>query len=227
VKTVILHGDLEEKIYMSQPDSFKVTRKENWACKLKKSLYGLKQSPHQWYKRFDKFMIEHGYTRSQFDNYVYFRKLFNGSFIYLLLYVDDVLITLKSKVEIDKLKAQLRTEFEMKDLGKAKKILGMEIQRDRRKGTVYLTQTQYLKKILQRFGVDGKTKPVSTPLAPHFKLSASMSPCTEEKHKYMVQISYANAVGALMYAMVCTRPDISHAISMVSRYMHNSGKGHW
>ena len=227
VKTVILHGDLEEKIYMSQPDSFKVTRKENWACKLKKSLYGLKQSPHQWYKRFDKFMIEHGYTRSQFDNYVYFRKLFNGSFIYLLLYVDDVLITLKSKVEIDKLKAQLRTEFEMKDLGKAKKILGMEIQRDRRKGTVYLTQTQYLKKILQRFGVDGKTKPVSTPLAPHFKLSASMSPRTEEKRKHMAQIPYANAVGALIYAMVCTRPDISHAVSMMSKYMHDPGKGHW
>lgn len=227
VKTAFLHGDLEEEIYMSQPDGFKVTGKENWACKLKKSLYGLKQSPRQWYKRFDKFMAEHGYTRSQFDHCVYFRKLLDGSFIYLLLYVDDMLIASKSKVEIDRLKAQLRTEFEMKDLGEAKKILGMEIQRDRRKGTVCLTQTQYLKKILQRFGVDGKTKPVSTPLAPHFKLSASMSPRTEEERKHMAQIPYANAVGALMYAMVCTRPDISHAVSMVSRYMHDPGKGHW
>lgn len=172
-------------------------------------------------------MAEHGYTRSQFDHCVYFRKLLDGSFIYLLLYVDDVLIASKSKVEIDRLKAQLRTEFEMKDLGEAKKILGMEIQRDRRKGTVCLTQTQYLKKILQRFGVDGKTKPVSTPLAPHFKLSASMSPRTEEERKHMAQIPYANAVGALMYAIVCTRPNISHAVSMVSRYMHNPGKGHW
>ena len=172
-------------------------------------------------------MAEHGYTRSQFDHCVYFRKLLDGSFIYLLLYVDDMLIASKSKVEIDKLKAQLRTEFEMKDLGEAKKILGMEIQRDRRKGTVCLTQTQYLKKILQRFGVDGKTKPVSTPLAPHFKLSALMSPHTEEERKQMAQIPYANAVGALMYAMVCTRPDISHAVSMVSRYMHDPGKGHW
>jgi hypothetical protein len=198
VKTVFLHGDLEEEIYMSQPDGFKVTGKENWACKLKKSLYGLKQSPRQWYKRFDKFMTEYGYTRSQFDNCVYFRKFLDGSFIYLLLYVDDMLIASKSKVEIDRLKAQLRTEFEMKDLREAKKILGMEIQRDRRKGTVCLTQTQYLKKILQRFGVDGKTKPVKTPLAPHFKLSASMSPRTEEERKHMAQIPYANAVGALM-----------------------------
>ena len=172
-------------------------------------MYGLKQSPRQWYKRFDKFITEYGYTRSQFDNCVYFRKLLDGSFIYLLLYMDDMLIASKSKVEIDRLKAQLRTEFEMKDLGEAKKILGMEIQRDRRKGTVCLTQTQYLKKILQRFRVDGKIKPVSTPLAPHFKLSALMSPRTEKERKHMAQIPYANAVGALMYAIVCTRPNIS------------------
>jgi ATP-binding cassette subfamily B (MDR/TAP) protein 1 len=135
-----------------------------------------------------------------------------------------MLIASKSKVEIDRLKAQLRTEFEY--LGEAKKILGMEIQRDIRKGTVCLTQTQYLKKILQRFGVDGKTRPISTLLAPHFKLSASMSQRTEEECKHMAQIPYAKAVGALMYAMVCTRPDISHAVSMVSRYMHDPGKGH-
>ncbi|GMP53679.1 hypothetical protein CsSME_00019075 [Camellia sinensis var. sinensis] len=211
VKTAFLHGDLEEEIYMSQPDGFKIAGKENWACKLNKSLYGLKQSPRQWYKRFDRFMMETEYTRSQFDHCVYFRKLPDGSFIYLLLYVDDMLIASTSKVEIDKLKAQLAREFEMKDLGEAKKVLGMEIKRDRKKGTVCLTQTQYLKKVLDRFGINGKTKAVSTPLAPHFKLSASLSPRTEEKRKHMAQVPYANAVGALMYAMVCTRPDISHA----------------
>ncbi|GMP66476.1 hypothetical protein CsSME_00035411 [Camellia sinensis var. sinensis] len=178
---------------MSQPDGFKIAGKENWACKLNKSLYGLKQSPRQWYKRFDRFMIETEYTRSQFDHCVYFRKLPDGSFIYLLLYVDDMLIASTSKVEIDKLKAQLAREFEMKDLGEAKKVLGMEIKRDRKKGT----------------------------------LSASLSPRTEEERKHMAQVPYANAVGALMYAMVCTRPDISHAVSMVSRYMHDPGKDHW
>ena len=227
VKTAFLHGDLEEEIYMSQPDGFKIAGKENWACKLNKSLYGLKQSPRQWYKRFDRFMMETEYTRSQFDHCVYFRKLPDGSFIYLLLYVDDMLIASTSKVEIDKLKAQLAREFEMKDLGEAKKVLGMEIKRDRKKGTVCLTQTQYLKKVLDRFGINGKTKAVSTPLAPHFRLSASLSPRTEEERKHMAQVPYANAVGALMYAMVCTRPDISHAVSMVSRYMHDPGKDHW
>lgn len=212
---------------MSQPEGFRVPGRENWACKLSKSLYGLKQSPRQWYKRFDSFIKGQKYTRSQFDHCVYYRKLQDGTFIYLLLYVDDMLIASKSKVEIDKLKAQLSSEFEMKDLGEAKKILGMEITRDRARGTIWLTQTQYLKKVLQTFGISDNTKPVSTPLASQFKLSLLLSPSTDDQKKQMEGIPYANAVGALMYAMVCTRPDISHAVSMVSRYMHNPGKGHW
>ncbi|TXG55684.1 hypothetical protein EZV62_020940 [Acer yangbiense] len=99
------------------------------------------------------------YTRSHFDHCVYFRKLQDGTFVYLLLYVDDMLIASKSKMEIDRLKAQLSSEFDMKDLGEAKKILGMEIKRDRAKGTICLTQTQYLKTVLQRFGIDSKSKP--------------------------------------------------------------------
>ncbi|KAM1696422.1 hypothetical protein ACFXTN_027951 [Malus domestica] len=227
VKTAFLHGDLEEEIYMSQPEGFKVAGKENWVCKLEKSLYGLKQSPRQWYKRFDRFMIEQKYTRSHYDHCVYFRKLQDGTFIYLLLYVDDMLIACKSKVEIERLKTQLSNEFEMNDLGEARKILGMEIERDRAKGKISLCQKQYLKKVLQRFRMNENSKPISTPLASHFKLSASMSPKTVEESQYMAQIPYANVVGSLMYAMVCTRPDISQAVSIVSRYMHNPGKGHW
>ena len=227
VKTTFLHGDLEEEIYITQPDGFKVAGKEDWVCKLNKSLYGLKQSPRQWYKRFDQFMIGQNYTISNFDHCVYFRKLQDGSFIYLLLYVDDMLIASRNQEEICRLKAQLSKEFEMKDLGEAKKILGMEIARDRQRGTLCLTQKQYLKKVLQRFGMSEKTKHVSTPLAPHFKLSASQCPKTEEEQEYMSKAPYSNAVGSLMYAMVCTRPDISHAVGTVSRYMHNPGKEHW
>lgn len=142
VKTAFLHGTLNEEIYMTQPDGSNVPGCEKWACKLSKSLYGLKQSPRQWYKRFDSFIREHKYTRSQFDHCVYFRKLQDGTFIYLLLYVDDMLIAFKSKVEVAKLKTLLNSEFEMKDLGEAKKILGMEITRDRAASTVSLSQTQ-------------------------------------------------------------------------------------
>ena len=84
VKTAFLHGDLEETIYMKQPEGFIVDGKLNWVCKLKKSLYGLKQSPRQWYKRFDSFMLSHGFNRSTKDACVYFKHLKNNNWVYLL-----------------------------------------------------------------------------------------------------------------------------------------------
>ncbi|KAH9705989.1 hypothetical protein KPL70_012076 [Citrus sinensis] len=155
------------------------------------------------------------------------RRLLDGAFIYLLLYVDDMLIASKNGDEIKRLKKQLASEFEMKDLSDAHRILGMEIRRDKKNGSVWLTQKSYLKKVLERFGMDDKTKPVCTPLAPHFKLSSSSCPRSQEECDYMARVPYASVVGSLMYAMVCTRPDISQAVSMVSRYMHNPGKNHW
>jgi len=154
---------------------------------------------------------------------VYYNKVPTGEYIYLLLYVDDMLITSKSRSVIDTLKRDLSSEFEMKDLGEAKKVLGMEIIRDRRSGKVSLTHKGYLKKVLQRFNIDKGMKFVSTPPAPHFKLSVTMSLKTVEEREYMTRVPYASAVGSLMYAMVCTPPDLSHAVSMVSRYMHDPG----
>ena len=90
VKTAFLHGDLNEEIYMTQPEGYKVDGKEDWVCKLSKSLYGLKQSPRQWYKRFDKFMKDQKYKRSKYDHCVYLCRLEDGSYIYLLLYVDFI-----------------------------------------------------------------------------------------------------------------------------------------
>ncbi|KAG8496699.1 hypothetical protein CXB51_007954 [Gossypium anomalum] len=195
VKTAFLHGELEGDIYMQQPEGFTVSKKEDYVCLLKKSLYGLKQSPRQWYKRFDSFMTSHDFKRSSFDSCVYFKKNNDGSFVYLLLYVDDMLIAAKDKGEIRKVKAQLSEEFEMKDLGPAKKILGTEILRDRK--TTY------------------------------FRLSSVLSPQSDDEIEYMSHVPYSSAVGSLMYAMVCSRPDLSYAVSAVSRYMANPGKEHW
>ena len=96
VKTVFSHGELEEWIYMHQPKIFVTLGKEDHVYLLKKSLYGLKQSLRQWYKRFDTFMIRNGYHRSEYDNCVYHKELFDDYFIYLLLYVDDILIACKN-----------------------------------------------------------------------------------------------------------------------------------
>ncbi|XXG58369.1 hypothetical protein AAC387_Pa04g0693 [Persea americana] len=226
VKTAFLHGELDEQIYMHQPKGFEIHGKEDHVCLLKKSLYGLKQSPRQWYKRFDTFMVGNGYCRSAYDNCVYHKKHSNGSYVYLLLYVDDMSIAAKDMSETNRLKTQLSGEFDMKDLGAAKKILGMEIQRDWKAGKLSLSQKRYLEKVMERFGMQS-SKPVNTPLAAHFKLSAALSPQTEEEVEHMSRVPYASAVGSIMYAMVCTRPDISHAVSVVSRYMDNPGKAHW
>jgi len=138
-----------------------------------------------------------------------------------------MLIASKSRFVIDKLKKDLSSEFEMKDLGEAKKVLVMEIERDWKSGKVSLTQKGYLKKVLQKFNINDDTKFISTPLTSHFKLKAIMSPITIEEREYMTYVLYASAVASLMYAMVCTRPDLSQAVSMVSRYMHDPGRSHW
>ncbi|KAG8493469.1 hypothetical protein CXB51_010771 [Gossypium anomalum] len=226
VKTVFLHGELEEDIYMQQPEGFTISEKENYVCLLKKSLYGLKQSPRQWYKRFDSFMTSHDFKRSSFDSCVYFKKNSDGSFVYLLLYVDDMLIAAKDKGEVRKVKARLNEEFEMKDLGPAKKILGMEILRDRKKSKLYLSQKGYIEKVLYRFNMQS-VKPVSTPLVAHFRLSSALSPQSDEKIEYMSHVPYSSTVGSLMYVMVCSRLDLSYAVSAVSRYMANPNKELW
>jgi hypothetical protein len=226
VKTAFLHGNLEEQIYMEQPEGFRELGKEGYVCKLKKSLYGLKQSPRQWYKRFDSFMLSIEFTRCEYDSCVYFKVLADGSYIYLLLYVDDMLIAASNMKDVNQLKHQLSTEFDMKDLGAAKKILGMEIHRDRKNRRLWISQKSYIEKVLERFGMD-KAKPVSTPLANHFRLSTAQCPQSDSEVDEMSRVPYANAVGCLMYAMVCTRPDLAHAVSVVSKFMANPGKEHW
>ncbi|KAG8492460.1 hypothetical protein CXB51_009588 [Gossypium anomalum] len=196
VKTTFLHGELEEDIYMQQPEGFIASEKEDYVCLLRKSLYGLKQSPRQWYKRFDSFMASHDFKRNSLDSCVYFKKNSNGSFVYLLLYVDDMLIAAKDKGEIRKVKAQLSEEFEMKDLGPAKKILGMEILRDRKASKLYLSQKGYIKKVLCRFNMQS-AKPVSTTLAAHFRLSSALSPQSDDEIEYMSHVPYSSAVGSL------------------------------
>jgi hypothetical protein len=161
VKTAFLHGNLEEEIYMLQPEGFKQKGKENLVCRLNKSLYGLKQAPRCWYKRFDSFIRSLEYNRLHADPCAYFKRFGNDDFIILLLYVDDMLVAGPNKDRISKLKAQLAREFEMKDLGPANKILGMQIHRDRVSRKIWLSQKSYVKKILQRFNMQD-CKPIST-----------------------------------------------------------------
>ncbi|KAA0026164.1 polyprotein [Cucumis melo var. makuwa] len=188
VKTAFLHGDLEEEIYILQPKGFEVKGKENLVCRLNKSLYGLKQAPRCWYKRFDSFILSLGYNRLNADPCAYFKRFGEKDFIVLLLYVDDMLVAGPNKNRIEELKAYLAKEFEMKNLGPGNKILGMKIHRDRNNRKIWLSQKDYLKKVLRRFNMQD--------------------------------------LESLMFAMICTRPDIAHAMGVVSRYMVNPGQEH-
>ena len=132
-------------------------------------------------------MVSPNFTRSEYDHCVYFKKLANDMFIILVLYVDDMLVASKSMFEINRLKAQLARTFDMKDLGAANQILGMQIHRDRKNGKLWLSQKKYVEKILQRFGMK-KVKPVNIPLSSHLNISSSLSPKNGEEKQYMSHI---------------------------------------
>ncbi|KAH9679593.1 hypothetical protein KPL71_026196 [Citrus sinensis] len=184
VKTAFLHGSLEEEILMDQPEGFIEEGTQDMVCLLKRSL-------------------------SQYDSRLYFKTLSSGDGIYLLLYVDDMLITCKRREEIERLKMELNSAFEMKDLGTATRILGMQIVKDRNSRTLFLTQAVYVKRVLSRFEMSG-AKPVSVPLSAHFRLSKLQEPEEDQDLEYMKTVPYSSAVGSIMYSMVCTRPDVDH-----------------
>ena len=121
---------------------------------------------------------------------------------------------------INETRKWLFSAFEMKDMGMADYVLGVKIHRDRSKKLLYLSQKTYIKRILERFRMHN-AKPVDTPMEKEKILSIDQCPKTEEEKKYMEKVPYASVVGSLMYAMLCTRPDICFTVSMVSRYQSN------
>lgn len=195
-------------------------------CLLRKSLYRLKQSPREWNYRFHTFMVRQGYLRSEYDPCIYWKGKEIEDIVYLLLYVDDMLIASKEMWRIKELKVQLSNEFEMKDLGAARRFLGMDIIRDRSKSMLVLSQNEYLAKVLKTFGMwDCRT--VSTPIGSQFKLQATPKEKLSEEATAMEEVPYSSAVGSLMYAMVGSRPDLAYAVGLVCRYMSAPGREHW
>jgi len=168
-------------------------------------------------------MIKVRYNRCEYNSYVYFKQ--NNNLTNLLLYVDDMLITARNKTYIQKLKAQLKKKFNIRDLREAKKILDMEITQDRDSNRLWLSHKNYVLKVLEKFNI-AEVKPVNTPLAGHFELSSKQFTQSLEKEEKMSRVPHASAAGSLTYAMVCTRLDLACAVNTVSRFMSNSRKQH-
>lgn len=152
VKTTFLNGDLTLEVYMVQPEGFVEIGKEHMVCKLRKSIYGLKQASRQWYLKFDEVVTSFGFVENKFDQCIYMRT--SGSkFIFFVLYVDDILLASSDVNLLHETKSFLSAAFEMKDLEEASYVLDIEIRRDRTRGCVGLSQSAYIDRVLRRYNM--------------------------------------------------------------------------
>jgi hypothetical protein len=223
VATAFLNGNLEEEIYMRQPEGTIRPGDEHLVWRLKRSIYGLKQSSRAWYKELDAFLRSIGFKCCESDASVYVQ-LFDDGIVIVVVYVDDLLIA-ASRHLLQGIKDKLSGRFEMTDLGHANWLLGMEIKRDRVQRTVSLGQAAFAKDILERFNMSD-CNPADTPMSLE-KLSSDMSPASKEEEEHMAMVPYRSAVGSMMYLMICSRPDLATAIGILSQYMASPGPQHW
>ena len=218
VKTAFLNGELEEEIYMEQPEGFVKVGEEHLVCKLVKSLYGLKQAPRAWNKKLHQELTKAGFIRLEADHSVYQKHDATGQ-VFLLIYVDDLVIVTSTKESLHSCKNGLSKIFKMTDLGETSHFLGMEVQRDRKKNQIFLNQTTYIKAMLERLGM-AECAPLKIPLA----VGAKLPPCSTEQKPYLQY--FQSAVGSLMYLMVATRPDLAYAVGAVSQFMASPDDEH-
>ena len=224
VKTAFLNGELDKEIYMDQPLGFEIKGQECKVCKLQSSIYGLKQASRQWNLKFHQAILEDGFTMMEKDHCMYIKRS-NNYFIILCLHVDNILIAGNDKKLIDVTKKWLSSNLEMKDMWEANYVLGFKILKDRSKTLLGLSQETYIKKILKCYYMHD-CKPMDTLVERNLSLSLDMCPKTLEEKGQMSKMPYSSAVRSLMYAMMCTRPDICYAIGLASRFQSNLGIKH-
>jgi hypothetical protein len=218
VQNAFLHGLLEEEVYMRQPPGFSDHDRPDHICRLTKALYGLKQAPHAWHARLATALRAHGFTPCTADSSLFLLQKPQVT-MYLLVYVDDIILVSSSQSAADALVRSLGADFAVKDLGKLHYFLGVEVA-PRANGLV-MTQKKYSLDLLQRAGML-KCKTTTTPMSTTDKITAvdgellSSTDATE----------YRSIVGGLQYLTI-TRPDISYAINRVCQYLHAPRDTHW
>ena len=223
VKTTFLNGNLEEEVYMKQPKGFSSSEGEHLFCKLKKSIYGLKQASRQWYLKFHEVITSFGFEENIMNQCIY-QKVSGSKIFFLVLYVDDILLATNDKGLLYEVKQFLSKNFDMKDMGEASYVLGIKIHRERSRGILGLAQETYINKVLERFNMKN-CSPSVAPINKVFDLN--QCPKNDFEWEHMKNIPYTSAGGSLMYAQVCTRPDIAFAIGVLGRYQSNPGIDHW
>lgn len=210
VKTAFLNGEIEEEVYVSQPEGFVKKGKEHLVYRLIKALYGLRQGPRAWYAKLNKCLEELGFGRCPYDHAVYTKKI-DGETLIIAVYVDDLLITGTSKAAISWFKAQMSNKFEMSDLGLLSHYLGIEVKHT--PGNIYLKQAAYAKKLLEKSGL-GECNPVRYPMDPKEVMTK------DEGGKDVDATYFKSIVGGLRY-LVHTRSDIAFSVGIISRFMES------
>ena len=230
VVTAYLYGSLDSDIYMKIPEGLKMPEalcakpKEMYSIRLQRSLYGLKQSGRMWYNRLSNYLTSKGYKNNAICPCVFIKKTTSG-YVIIVVYVDDrnIIGTNKEILEVIDL---LKKEFEMKDLGKTKYCLGLQIEH--MPNGILVHQSNYTERVLKRFNMNNANS-LSTPMVVR-SLNIDKDPyrpCEENEEVLGPEVPYLNAIGALMYLTNCTRPDISFAVNLLARFSSSPTKRHW
>ena len=225
VKTAFLNGNLLEDVYMTQPEGFVQSKDSNKVCKLQRSIYGLKQASRSWNLRFDESVKEFGFIKNEDEPCVY-KKSSGSIIVFLVLYVDDILLIGNDVPTLQKVKSWLGKCFSMKDLGEAAYILGIKIYRDRSRRLIGLSQSAYIDKVLKRFSMQD-SKRGFLPMSHGITLGKTQCPNTKDERERMSKIPYASAIGSIIYVILWTRPNVSYALSITSTYQSDPSESHW
>jgi Reverse transcriptase (RNA-dependent DNA polymerase)/gag-polypeptide of LTR copia-type/GAG-pre-integrase domain/Integrase core domain len=220
VKCAFLYGEIDEEIYMRLPDGYGGS--ERSVCKLRKSIYGLKQAPRAWNSRLTNDLKSIGYIPFQHAESIFWRER-NGIKVYLLVYVDDFLVitSASSLPDLDSIKNEILGFYQIKDLGKAEYFLGINIKQSSQ--GIKLSQDSYIQKILDRFNMS-LCKSVRSPMLASFSEKRA---ATNDETAVMLNIPYREAIGALMFLSVRTRPDIAVAVATLAMHVQQPLPEHW
>ena len=185
----------------------------------------MKQASRSWNLRFDEVVKGFDFRQNEEEACVY-KKESGSSVVFLILYVDDILLIGNDIPMLESVKTSLKNSFSMKDLGEAAYILSIRIYRDRSMRLIGLSQDTYIDKVLNRFSME-QSKKGFLPMSHGIHLSKTQCPTTTDERERMSKVPYASAIGSIMYAMISTRPDVSYALSVTSRHQTNPGESHW
>ena len=220
VMTAFLNGTFEDEVYMQQPKGFECPGKEEFVCKLNKSIYGLKQSPCCWNSTLDAFLKEMQFTQTASDPCIYCRKA-GKDIMFIGVYVDDIILAAKNEKQLKQVKENLSNKYDIKDLGELKYFLGIKVEQNKESGSIWIGQPAYTENLLKRLGMQD-SKPTSTPA----EVSSKLKPAPSQAEP-VNQTEYQSAVGSLMYLAVSTRPDIAFSVNNLARFNSNPQKEHW